>query len=72
VVCAVFTTANATLVNRFAAGKWGATFTNIGGTAAGEPACTSLNQNGNVACFVEGSPTMRAAPPQSQLSWSAE
>jgi hypothetical protein len=53
VICMVFTTGYATLVNRYAAGSWEG-FLNITGVAGGEPDCTSMNSGGNVACFVEG------------------
>jgi hypothetical protein len=52
VICAVFTTEYATLVNRFTAGSWEG-FLNIGGIAAGEPDCISMNSSGNVVCFAE-------------------
>ena len=54
VICAVFTTAYNTLVNRFTSGAWQTpTNINIGGTAGGQPDCTSMNSNGNVACFAK-------------------
>jgi hypothetical protein len=52
VICAVFTTGSATLVNRFSAGAW-AGFLNIGGLAGGEPDCTSENSSGKVVCFAK-------------------
>jgi hypothetical protein len=52
VVCSIFTTGGATLVNRFASGKWTG-FLNIGGIAGGEPDCTSLNSAGRVTCFAK-------------------
>jgi len=53
----VFTTGGATLVNRYAAGAWEG-FLNIVGVAGGEPDCTSMNSDGNVACFVEGAESL--------------
>jgi hypothetical protein len=52
VICAVITTSDATLVNRFAGGAW-AGFLNLGGTAAGAPDCTSMKSGGQVVCFAE-------------------
>jgi hypothetical protein len=52
VICAVFTTGYATLVNRFASGAWEG-FLNIGGITAGNPDCTSLNSSGQVVCYGE-------------------
>ena len=56
VVCMVFTIGSATEVNRYVAGAWEGFF-NLGGVAGFEPDCTSMNLDGNVACFVEGSYT---------------
>jgi hypothetical protein len=52
VICALITTGDATLVNRFAGGAW-AGFLNLGGMAAGAPDCTSMNSSGQVVCFAE-------------------
>jgi hypothetical protein len=52
VICSVFTTASATLVNRFAGGKW-QKFLNIGGIAGGQPDCASLDSGGKVVCFAK-------------------
>jgi len=53
VVCAVYTKAGNTEVNRYVNGAWEG-FLNVGGIAGGAPDCTSMNQNGNVFCFAEG------------------
>jgi hypothetical protein len=52
VICSVYTTASATLVNRFTGSAWSG-FLNIGGLAGGEPDCASLNSGGKVACFAK-------------------
>lgn len=53
VFCAIFTIGGTTLVNRYTAGSGWDTFLNLGGLAAGDPNCSSLNSSGNVACFAE-------------------
>ena len=70
VICAVFTTGYATLVNRYAAGAWEG-FLNLGGIAGGEPDCTSLNYRGNVLCFAEGSTGISTANTFYGVSWTA-
>jgi hypothetical protein len=53
VICGVYTTASATLVNRYAGGTWKG-FLNLSGIATSVPDCTSMNSAGNVVCFAEG------------------
>lgn len=52
-ICAVFSTGSATLVNRFSGGAW-AGFLSVGGVAGGGPDCTSMNSGGKVVCFAKG------------------
>jgi hypothetical protein len=54
VICVVFTSAEATLVNRFSfsSGSWEG-FLNLGGIAGGNPDCTFWKPVGEVACFAK-------------------
>jgi hypothetical protein len=46
------TVGGVTLANRYITGAWEG-FLNLGGSAAGNPNCSSVNSTGKVACFAE-------------------